>query len=603
MHREIETSEAIYRSVLEALGALAYTLTYETGVYDFFGADVKKLIGYDANELSWRLFAERCKKVEVFGPLREVPKERRLELEIIGEYEHIHAEVLFERKDGRLIWLADVSKPHRDANGKVVGSMGILQDISERKFAEQRAKAFAELGERLGGVATPTDAADAIARTARDLFAWDACNVNLYIPETDTAVSLLNEDIIDGVRQRVPVLLEERKPSDFIRKILFEGPQLILRESAEEDIKLPLGRFGDLSRPSISMLFAPICRGGAPIGYLSFQSYSKNAFGQRELDTVLFLADQCASGLERARMFQELALSEERFRSVWDRAGSGMRLSDSKGIIHLVNPAFCELIGLDRSQLEGKPVSVYYEERVRERVLERYRTRFEHGSVDEMLERTMRLWNGREITFQISNSFINTPGGTMLLGVFRDRTSEQALESSLRQANDELEQLATFDALTGLHNRRHLMELLSSEAARARRYHLPFCIIMLDIDHFKSINDTYGHAVGDKVLARTGKTIRGVLRQTDIPGRYGGEEFCIGMPQTSMEGGRVFAERLRRRIEEQVFRSPDGSEFRISASIGLAQLDDDAPEFVSLLNLADQRLYFAKECGRNQVCC
>jgi diguanylate cyclase (GGDEF)-like protein len=177
---------------------------------------------------------------------------------------------------------------------------------------------------------------------------------------------------------------------------------------------------------------------------------------------------------------------------------------------------------------------------------------------------------------------------------FENERKRAALEEELRR-------LARFDELTGLCNRRYLFDRLTQEILRARRYGSPLSILLVDLDHFKRINDTYGHLMGDTVLATVASVIRDTIRATDIPGRYGGEEICIVLTETKVEGAQLVAERLRRRIATEPFPAAAGGMFQVTCSIGLVEYRDDLKDLVAFLELADRALYQAKALGRNRV--
>ena len=160
--------------------------------------------------------------------------------------------------------------------------------------------------------------------------------------------------------------------------------------------------------------------------------------------------------------------------------------------------------------------------------------------------------------------------------------------------------LATVDTLTGIANRRSFMDQAETELIRTRRYKRPACMLMLDIDHFKKVNDTYGYAAGDTVLAATGETLRQMLRQIDICGRLGGEEFAILLVETDLAGATIVAERIRQRFEEMTVKSGKHS-IGITVSIGCAAIDPENPDLETALGDADRLLYRAKDNGRNQV--
>jgi diguanylate cyclase (GGDEF)-like protein len=168
-----------------------------------------------------------------------------------------------------------------------------------------------------------------------------------------------------------------------------------------------------------------------------------------------------------------------------------------------------------------------------------------------------------------------------------------------------LEQENISDPLIGIYNRRFLDRRLEEECARARRYSLPLSVMLIDIDHFKRINDANGHQVGDQVLSFLGKLLLQVIRDSDIAARYGGDEILIITPNTSASLAGVLAERLRQHVETheltltKLFKNP--LQIRITVSIGVASLSQEATECQRLIQNADEALYRAKQEGRNRV--
>jgi diguanylate cyclase (GGDEF)-like protein len=178
----------------------------------------------------------------------------------------------------------------------------------------------------------------------------------------------------------------------------------------------------------------------------------------------------------------------------------------------------------------------------------------------------------------------------------RMRANNEQLSASVQRGRL-LEREAVTDALTGLYNRRWLDQLLPRLVARHQRSERPFSVMMLDIDHFKRVNDELGHAAGDQVLAGVAKALNAQVRPTDLAARYGGEEMVVALPDTPLEGARIAAERLRQRIESSRF---PGIERAITVSIGVAALGPQEAA-TELLGRADELLYRAKSRGRNRV--
>ncbi len=171
---------------------------------------------------------------------------------------------------------------------------------------------------------------------------------------------------------------------------------------------------------------------------------------------------------------------------------------------------------------------------------------------------------------------------------------------ALREKNKELEQLSTTDSLTGLFNRKHLMEKLDIELGRSARYQRDFTLLIIDIDHFKRYNDTYGHLAGDEVLRRMGAILKKSIRKSDYAARYGGEEFIVLLPETGAEAGAQMAERIRRRMAEEEMGS-DTNRTNVTISGGVASFPDYGEEAESIIKNADAALYEAKKRGRNQI--
>ncbi len=164
----------------------------------------------------------------------------------------------------------------------------------------------------------------------------------------------------------------------------------------------------------------------------------------------------------------------------------------------------------------------------------------------------------------------------------------------------EVERLATLDEVTGISNRRNLFELGQHEFEIARRFSTPLAAILLDLDHFKKINDTFGHHAGDRVLAGIAKTISDNIRAIDLFGRYGGEEFVVLLPNSQQEAALEVAERLRALVAALSFNTDRGT-LQVTISLGVAMLNADIPSLATLIDHADQAMYAAKQAGRNRV--
>jgi diguanylate cyclase (GGDEF)-like protein len=182
------------------------------------------------------------------------------------------------------------------------------------------------------------------------------------------------------------------------------------------------------------------------------------------------------------------------------------------------------------------------------------------------------------------------------------------LQEKLHEAQRRLEEQSVTDALTGLKNRRFFDERLREEFGRAQRYGDHLSLIMLDLDHFKDVNDRHGHPAGDVVLREAGALIRGTIRDPDICARYGGEEFAVILPKTHMNGALVVADRIRRALGKKTYALPAAAPggpatVQITASVGVSFYPaKDITSSDLLLRFADEALYEAKRAGRDAIC-
>jgi diguanylate cyclase (GGDEF)-like protein len=186
--------------------------------------------------------------------------------------------------------------------------------------------------------------------------------------------------------------------------------------------------------------------------------------------------------------------------------------------------------------------------------------------------------------------------------IIYDVTSVATNKQQLQAVNQQLKHLSRTDRLTGLNNRGYWEECLQHEYARHRRYQSMAALVMFDIDHFKAVNDTYGHPAGDKVIQAVAEVVREQVRDTDYSGRYGGEEFVVLLPDIDSAGAMLFAERLRQRIEALLVTYENHS-IPFTISLGVADLSHPTSEYQQLIERADQALYVSKQGGRNRSSC
>jgi len=309
----------------------------------------------------------------------------------------------------------------------------------------------------------------------------------------------------------------------------------------------------------------------------------------REIGTIGFFHD--ISG--RLALQNHLAESEAKFRTLFETASDAILSIDEHGLILMANRAAHdvfeypgnEIVGLDVRLLLGSGQEGTWE------VLARYAS---HSEAWKYVESSAVSRSGRKIPFHISISESIRGGRKFYTVIMRDVSQFKAYE-------EDLQILANTDSLTRLYNRRQLYPILQNELDRAVRKKTPFSVLMIDIDHFKKFNDTYGHAGGDLLLAGFADKMRLVLRQMDSAFRFGGEEFVVLLPETTGQEAMIPAERIRQRIADSAFpMPPEDRPVSVTVSVGIAGYrDGDTVDDV--IRRADLAMYAAKSSGRNRV--
>ncbi len=299
-----------------------------------------------------------------------------------------------------------------------------------------------------------------------------------------------------------------------------------------------------------------------------------------------------------------LFIHEDRYRKLFENMSQGVFYQRVDGSLVDCNPALLEMLGLTREQFLGENWSDL-----------NWKVINEDGSElpNEQLPSVQALSTGISVHGVVAGIFNHLTKKLVWLNInaiplFRARDNEPyevfvTLHdiTERKELEGKLEYLSTHDPLTGLCNRMGLEKQLTEELHRAARYHHSLSIYMLDVDHFKRINDTHGHRVGDVVLQQLAKTLAQSIREEDLVARYGGEEFVIILPETSLSKAEDFAKRLFNEVTELRISLLDGNEINISISIGIATYPDHAKSWEALLEAADKAMYGAKKAGRHQI--
>jgi len=297
---------------------------------------------------------------------------------------------------------------------------------------------------------------------------------------------------------------------------------------------------------------------------------------------------------ENQRAMQALAESEARFRTIFDSVHDGIIVADVQTRrFRMVNAAICRMLGYSRDELLQLGVEDIHPEQELPRIAHVF-DQMSQGATGLVPDLPMQRKDGSVFHADTSSNPITIDGVACLVGVFRDTTERRRAEQA--------EELASRDSLTSLYNHRMFYTLLQDEMARTRRFGRPVSLLMLDIDHFKRVNDSYGHQAGDAIL----KGLSGLLvrhaRAVDRVCRYGGEEFTVILTETEAATAFETAERLRTAVANHPFDVGDGQMISITVSIGVATCPQQTDTLEGLVKAADLALYAAKQGGRNRSC-
>ncbi len=389
-------------------------------------------------------------------------------------------------------------------------------------------------------------------------------------------------------------------------------------------IELGYKRNGDIS----SVIAAPVMDGPTAAGILAVDSSRYQAFSEMEKNTVVMFARHVVRVLERERIYMLIKrdtfglkiLREESSNLVSSLRADivaaklcegAKKIASSQAFFFVSEKSGFRLMCGERGmgvqgalELKGTFISMAVQNRETVYLSDVAGCRvplmpFRTGDVRSLLAVPMFYeanFTGLFVLLSDKRGFLDT-FQIDLLKVMCNHASTSIANAKL---HSEIEKMATTDGLTGLLNHRLFQEKLTGEFKRLNRLSDPLSLLLADIDHFKKVNDTYGHPAGDLVLKGVSAVIRETIRDIDIPARYGGEEFAVILPGTDAEGAQKIAERLRRAVMAKTF-TADGKSLKVTVSIGIATSPEDAESKEGLIEKADQALYYAKHNGRNMA--
>ncbi len=296
------------------------------------------------------------------------------------------------------------------------------------------------------------------------------------------------------------------------------------------------------------------------------------------------------------RYLKQVTSEKEEIRDLFEHAPCGYHSLDANGCYVRVNQTELDWLGLSVDQVIGQPFKKFITE-AGQMQFDRMFPKFLADGHIEGAEFILLCADGSTRPVVVNATLICDEDGVPLMSrsVVFDITERKKLEKRL-------EELSNVDSMTGLSNRRHFYELAGREIERALRMQTLFALAILDVDHFKRVNDEFGHAVGDRLLTELGKILKLNMRSIDIPARIGGEEFALLMPHTDMDNALRVLERLREAMAEARVSSNDGRIVTFTVSIGVTAQQAGENDLDAMLSRADKALYQAKGQGRNRVC-
>lgn len=392
---------------------------------------------------------------------------------------------------------------------------------------------------------------------------------------------LLQEAGVNAIGSDLAIALRGRDGKGDKGQIFYGEPVLFSTESQAVTMSVQL--------PSGSWQMAALPTGGWDVR-------NQNSLRVHLISLLIFLATFLAY-VNRSRNKLALKMSEERLKRMAAASHDALIMIDADSIVIFWNPAAETMFGYTAKEAMGRDMHemiCLHEDLARAVIgMERFAKTGTGPIMGSVTEMTGVHKSGRTFPVERSVAAFQHGGRWYAIGSIRDITVRKQYEQKLKE-------LALTDSLTGLSNRRHFWQKTEMMLSQASRYERPFSVMMFDLDHFKTINDTYGHDIGDLVLKKVAIVVGETMRRSDILGRIGGEEFAVAIPETETHMVEYTGERIRKALADVVM-DGNGQEVSFTVSIGIAHKTDKEICLDALLKKADEALYKAKRNGRNRV--
>ncbi len=545
LERALREEEERFRSIAEYAGDWEWWIT-PAGEFEYVSPASEELTGYKAQEF----LADPDLVNRILHPT-DIERYSGAMTNAVSESPHHYDEFRIIHKNGRQVWIGHLCRPIYDSNGNWLGRRASNRDITRQKGLERELRQY-----------------ETIIRSTPDL------------------VSMVNKDYTYQIVNDSYLTTFQMCEQDIVGKHVADV----------------LGRvpFENVIKPRIDRCFS-----GETVVYDSW--FNLPATGNRHLEVTYYpywsrqgeitaVVVSARDITDKTRIQEALAHSEQRLQEAQHIARMGDFERDLRSGEGFWSEYLFQLLDIDPR--EATPSFKAVIERVHPD---------EKKDVLQDMERALEKGGSTELAFRVQhrNGEVLHLSGSLLVDQDDEgrpiRYHGAVVDvTPLKLAEQRLVEIANTDFLTGVANRRHFIDTAAKEASRSLRYGHPLSLLVLDIDHFKAVNDTHGHEAGDMALKGIVNLSNNELRDSDMLGRMGGEEFAILLPESDVQAAAQVAERIRRVIQDTPIKAC-GVELRLTVSLGCAQINSGPDPVDNLLKRADNRLYQAKRTGRNKV--
>jgi diguanylate cyclase (GGDEF)-like protein/PAS domain S-box-containing protein len=552
MEEVLKLSQIRLSTIMDNMGDIVAVFDFN-GIVTFVTDSYQRILGYGRDELVGQNAFEYIHPDDREQVMRAFAKamEGGSETEIFR----------FCDRDGKYIWFEGVGRIMRNEEGSVEGVVVGCRDITERKQVEEVLKKSEEQYRLLS------------ENSPSMIFLLDIeGNVLLVNPKSAAMFGVKSDAIIGrNIRDLFPERIAERH-KQAIDQVVRDGKTFY----SELPEQFPIGERW------IDAHIVPVL--------------------DKENGKIIAVLGISHDITERKQTEKALQESEERYRTLVENASDIVFRLDNTGHITFVNPAALRIMGYEEKEIIGRHYPTFIRSDMQGEAMKFFGCQFVKKIPNTYSEYPVIVKGDHEIWLGQNTQLIFQDGKVVAFqAVARDITERKRIEEALQDSENRYRELSIIDALTQLYNSRHFYFQLKVEIDRANRYGQPLTLLLLDLDNFKTYNDTYGHIEGDQVLMRLGQVVKRCLRETDFAYRYGGEEFTILLPMTTGKDAVVTAERIRAEFKEETFSPAQGQDVHVTVSIGLTQYkpQEDMKAFV---HRVDQLMYCGKKNGKDRVC-